>query len=272
MIQNLPPDIQQLIYNNTHVDDRLNYWLALPKSSRDHMQKKCSTKEKTLSILHKSVKKNRVSALSEKMKDFLRTCDPLDPTIQSTRLFKEFASAEIKPVCTPHLIVSSPILLEKIKNGTLTREEAVAIIDDDFDMFWTLQRTIYIAHENSFQMLFEHNSEYKRTILQNQFTIIFNMVNYNNDTLLRHLLANPTTYIGFDVTSAVSEVMEMLCKGDNMTVWVYSHKTALTLPFTLKHLEDISKHTLDYMMMDAAASIGKAIDNIQETRTLIMPE
>ena len=113
MLQDLPFELQEVVYNRLPVRDRIKFRMALPRNTK--IKFRDGVKEKKLGVLSKAICKGKVKDISRDMKAFLQTCDASDPTIKEMAL----VLPEVKDICTPKQVFDSDDIIRKIKDGKL---------------------------------------------------------------------------------------------------------------------------------------------------------
>lgn len=160
MFLDLPPNVQQLIYNQLDVCDRAKLAIALQKieNANKVIKYKDKTSEKKLGILSKSIVKKRVVKLSETMMEFLtKSVDPSDSTLG--------VIAESFPIVNT-IINKTHVksIAERITEGIVSKEfldelrnenndEMLNLSNGSFDRSWRFLTSAYGCSVDMFKML-----------------------------------------------------------------------------------------------------------------------
>ena len=84
MLVDLPHDVHESIFNNMHVKDRSKFLMSLPKHIRSlpaFAASHVKQREKKLGGLCGAIKKKYVTRITDKIVQFLATCQADDPTV-----------------------------------------------------------------------------------------------------------------------------------------------------------------------------------------------
>ena len=215
MITTLPIEIQQDIYNKLNVKERIHFEIALGKNKP--IQTKQKDKEKKLGILAKAIEKNKITKISRPIKEFLKTCDPSDPTIQEiTHVFPEV------PTFYKELSLSFETINQKIINGRITLQELNDIPDINKNTYnigddiWMFKSSIFMSHIDSFMILIQHPAILIWFKLNS--TIVFsNLFNYRNERVLEYIFSDGAELLGWDL-----EYLSDFIKSNNILFYTRS--------------------------------------------------
>lgn len=266
-MQNMPPEIHQLIYERLNVIDRVNFYIALPKHKRIHLRRECTYKEKQLHVVTKAIQKKRVSKLTRPMKEFLSTCRDTDPTVD---IVKEAFPGEVKfhtPLNTydyTPLITPLEAFIYRIENGVVTKE--------DLDEFLTLENISYSDNLKSalsqvkpsmFDFIHGNSSAFREHVAKNNgLNYICNAIwrGPNGGTLLEHILQDKQKAafeydIHFDL---ILPALKALSPTDLSIRYIYMNLIKI-IPFSKEELELLWVFCVENMLIEAACAFEKAI-------------
>jgi hypothetical protein len=192
MITTLPVEIQQTIYDKLNVKDRTILEIALGKNKA--IQTKPKYKEKKLCIIAKAIEKKKITKISRPIKDFLKTCDPSDPTIiEITNVFPEVPMSPSFETLN-HKIIHGQVKLEDLKDIPDINKNTYNYGDD----VWVFKSSIFMAHIDSFMVLMQHPAILIWLSLNS--TIVFsNLFNYVNERVLEYIFAEGSEILGWDL-------------------------------------------------------------------------
>jgi hypothetical protein len=179
MLTQLPVDIQEKIYNNLHVNDRVKFLMSMPKGHK--LCVKPSYDEKKLSILAKAIDQKKLIKLSKPITNFLAQYDPKDATLMKM--------AEVLPE-----IKSIPFnrakksIATKIKDGSFSYEDIRYLPDDFSDIkveVFQVQSAIAQCKISTFTTLI--NIERVNVWVKTSLQFKVGLFNYGNRELLEYM-------------------------------------------------------------------------------------
>jgi hypothetical protein len=257
MITQLPTEVQELIYNKLHVNDRVKLLMSIPRNHKIRI--KLQSTERKLSILAKAINKRKLSKLSIPIVSFLAKCDPMDATlIEMSQFIPEVATIS-------HYNSSHKSPAEKIKEGSITKEEIEClpvfsiISSEPADIY----NAIYNCNVDTFKRLIE--TEHIYIWATTSFSFMFNLFNYANTELVTYLHNEGANTFEWD-WRAVAEYIKsspsiLHCKDSLKLVLQF-------LPYSVDDLNEIWLNMMENMDIDAAVEIENKIQELQELQEL----
>lgn len=191
MFLDLPTEIQGLVYDKLMIEDRIALNKAVPLKKRRY--KTCKQKDAKLHVLLHVFKKHRVAAkdISGKLYGFL--CENADdPTIK--HIFQD--NPEFNPKNDPKSINRISLILAKMqKNEHVHKEIEDALELTAVDIKTMLEHAAKHCLPEYWKALcgIKKIKEEMRT-LKGNFVVIFNMINYHNIELLKHVVSIQDDY------------------------------------------------------------------------------
>lgn len=258
MITDLPAELQECIYNKLCVKDRVMFKMAMPKSSR--IMFKSPSKEKRLGVLVKSIQKKKLASLTKPIKQFLKTCDRHDPTIE--------AIADVLPEArTIHAVKDmrpNDDIVGLISEGIVTakdlerQEEDLRCLIQNSD--WELKKALLVCKPSTFDVLVSTPGPLREHIISTWD--IFSLLNYENGELIEHIKANGQA-LGMNVQAFIDRFFVHNIHHDYFVLCTRLVKMALKhLPLSEEHLDMIWLKNLEAMNME----IIDAIDTLRKSR------
>lgn len=189
MFLELPTEIQHTIYDKLVIDDRIALNKALPKKKRIVQTiNTCKQKDKRLYIIKQVFKKHKVSAedISGKLYDFL--CENRDdPSIQC--ILDENTELKLKSI--NNNVNSLSFILWKVgkqKDVCVEVEKATELTPKDF------KKILEIAAKHCSPTYWDNligleKMKQALATMQVDSGLIFNMINYENMELLKHVVS-----------------------------------------------------------------------------------
>ena len=257
MLTQLPTELQQAIYDKLPAHDRVRLYMALPKASRTALQRNV-TKDKRLHAIANGIHKKRIARLSPKMKEFLLTCQPDDPTISP--VIAAFPNEVSWPTTDgPTKETEGQMIVRKIKDGTITVVDLQQVTPEIIECF-ELPRLIARVPPSTLDIVLRHCPALKDIVIKDN-AVIFAMSlvweGANGLENLKWLEAN-----ALDLGLNIQETKRIL-KSDTMYAtfsWSFRYETILTfLEYTREELEGLWTRCIEHMHVEAAWHIDQKL-------------
>lgn len=279
MLCDLPIGVQQLIYDQLHVCDRVRMFMAVPRHVRKALKCESIAKEKKLFVVSRAIAQKRVTKLSYAMKEFLMTCRDTDPTLDPIKIM--FPGQVHFKVTTSTLSQLSPLdeLKNKIKNGTVTISNLKHLTFDVVrnmhtynTKFTQLFQALTSCSVSVFEFIYFNNEPFREYVQGSgsgsgsEYEYVRNLLwkGEAGANLLQHLLDNAIEY-KIDTATMMTKLVEYSIPqhGIITCMWNCCYKNILRFcPLSFDDLETIWLYCIEHMWIDAAYEVGNTLQSL----------
>lgn len=240
MIQNLPTEIQEIIYKKLHVRDRIRLLSVIPNDTRNKMKTFCKYKEKRLGVLSKAIEKKKVKKISFQIMEFIKSCEANDPTLKAiSEVFPEIGTIE----------QTKKSIFQKIQDGTLSDEDYVDPKEYEY--------IIYKCPPSIWTILWNKENVKEWMTRYNGRSFLFNLFNYGNKALIE-FLKNDDNY-----PWPWTETRDYILKNPNIMLRKNVREILLEyFTFSKAELTSIWEYAISEMDIDSSLDIDNEIMKI----------